>query len=327
MSVFGGIALGGLMNGVSSAIGNAVGMLRDKQMAKLNYQYGEMAADAADARTRALYNDLQSPSALLEQYKQAGLSPSLMYGQGGSAGAHPADGAQGSGASGLAPTTYGVNLMQGAEIALMKAQENKLNAEANKANADANTTNETRELVIQNLQKDIDTKLANISNVNLKNSWQEMVNVMTEVDMITKQQFGYAISQETLNQMKETTRKLKGEADSALAKGEIDQDTIGDQKRYIKAKLNNTLADTLLKKSQGELNEAQVKSLNEHLQIDWKNLELNEKQINEQVNLWIKEQEKMGAEIPKTNSDKIAKWVLGGLDSLAHVAEAVAEFF
>lgn len=248
MGAYGELAFGGLMGGVSSAIGNLVGMARDKQMAKLNYQYGEMAANAADARTRALYNDLQSPSALLEQYKKAGLSPSLMYGQGGSAGAHPADGAQGSGASGLAPTTYGVNLMQGAEIALMKAQEKKLNAEANKANADAKTTEDTRGLVIQNLQKDIDTKLANISNVELKNSWQSMVNVMTEVDMITKQQFGYAISEETINQMKETTRKLKGEADSALAKGEIDQDTIEDQKKYIKAKLNNTIADTLLKK-------------------------------------------------------------------------------
>ncbi len=326
MGAYGELAFGSLMAGASSAIGNLVGMARDKQMAKLNYQYGEMAANAADARTRALYNDLQSPAALLEQYKQAGLSPSMMYGQGGSTGAHPADGAQGSGTSGLAPTTYGVNLMQGAEIALMKAQENKLNAEANKANADANTTNETRQLVIQNLQKDIDTKLANIENINLKNSWQTMVNVMQEVDMITTQQFGYAIAEETLNQMKETTRKLKGEADSALAKGEIDQETIEDQKKYIKAKLNNTLADTLLKKSQGELNDAQIQSLNEHLQIDWKNLDLNEEKIKGQIDLWKKSQGKMDAEISKLNSDKIAKWVLGGLQSLAQVASAVAAF-
>lgn len=44
------------------------------------------AAEAADQRTRALYNDIESPSARRKALMDAGLSPALMYGQGGNGG-------------------------------------------------------------------------------------------------------------------------------------------------------------------------------------------------------------------------------------------------
>lgn len=326
MGTYGAAALGAGVSAVGGMLGNAVGMIRDRQMAELNYRYGEMAANEADKRTRALYNDLQSPAALLKQYGDAGLSPSLMYGQSGSAGASPSSGAQGSGASGLGATTYGINLMEGAQLGLMKAQADKLNAEARQANANADTNEATREATVENLKKDLEVKMANIQNVNLKNSWQSMENVIEEISMISKQQFGYAITQEQYNQLKETTQKLKGEADSALAKGEVDKDTIDTQKTLIRAQLKNIIMDNILKKAQGEMTDAQAKSLLAHIAIDWKNMEATKKQVDEQVNLWIKQQEKLGAEIPKTKSEMYAKWILGGLDSAAHIAEAVADF-
>lgn len=323
---YGAAALGAGISATGGLLGNLIGMERDKQMARLNYQYGEMAANEADKRTRALYNDLQSPAALLKQYGEAGLSPSLMYGQGGSAGASPSSGAQGSGASGLGATTYGLNLIEGAQLGLMKAQADKLNAEARQANANADTNEATREATVENLKKDLEVKMANIQNVNLKNSWQSMENIIEEVSMISKQQFGYAITQEQYNQLKETTRKLKGEADSALAKGEVDQETIDTQKAMVRAQLRNIILDNILKQAQGDMTDAQAKSLLAHIAIDWKNMEATRKQVDEQVNLWIKQQEKLGAEIPKTKSEMYAKWILGGLDSVAHVAEAVADF-
>ena len=51
--------------------------------AAVNYGYGEMAADNAQARTKALYSELFSPEAKVKQLKEAGLSVGMMYGQGG----------------------------------------------------------------------------------------------------------------------------------------------------------------------------------------------------------------------------------------------------
>lgn len=94
-----------------------------------NYKYGEMAADAADTRTRNLYGDLYSPSAQLEQIKNAGLSPSI-YASGGIAGKSGVSGAMGTGAGSVSPQTYGVNPLAAAQLGLIKAQTRNLNSEA-----------------------------------------------------------------------------------------------------------------------------------------------------------------------------------------------------
>lgn len=92
----------GISNGASGIIGNASGILnmlgigRKKQIrqqkemienaAKINYQYGEMAARNAFERQQVLYNRTYQDQSYANQVAQmdaAGLSPSLMYGKGG----------------------------------------------------------------------------------------------------------------------------------------------------------------------------------------------------------------------------------------------------
>lgn len=118
----------------TAAYNNQAAAEREARARAENYKYGEMAANNADKRTRDLYKDLQSPTALLEQYKNAGLSPSLMFGGGGSPGGVTA-GAQGTGATGVNPNTYGaeakVDPMSAAQIALTIAQTKKTEAETN----------------------------------------------------------------------------------------------------------------------------------------------------------------------------------------------------
>lgn len=128
MNAYGEMAFGGLVNAGAGVISNFLAKWREEEARRENYKYGEMAADAADARTRALYNDLQSPYALLQQYKAAGLSPAAMYA--GSGGGAVPQGAQSNGAAGVSPTTYGINPMEGAQVALLEAQTRKLNAES-----------------------------------------------------------------------------------------------------------------------------------------------------------------------------------------------------
>lgn len=128
---------------------------REKTARAENYKYGEMAADSADARTRALYNDLYSPQAQLQQIKDAGLSPSLFYGDGG--GISGQAGAQGSGAAGVSPTTFGAPPLELGEIFKTIAETGLINAEKKKIESETN---------VIDLQKD----------------WQDMVNKQKSVE-------------------------------------------------------------------------------------------------------------------------------------------------
>lgn len=90
-----------------------------------NFYWNEKAADNADKRRREFYADIESPKAQVQQLLEAGLSPSLMYGDmGGSSGtAAP----QGAGVSGAYPSGSMVDPKALAEIELMQAQTKNIN--------------------------------------------------------------------------------------------------------------------------------------------------------------------------------------------------------
>ena len=96
---------GSIANPISGIIGGASGILnmlgvgRKKQIrqqkemvenaAKINYKYGEMAAENAFERQQVLYNRTYQDQSYANQVAQmdaAGLSPGLMYGKGGAGG-------------------------------------------------------------------------------------------------------------------------------------------------------------------------------------------------------------------------------------------------
>lgn len=97
-----GESVSGLASGVIgnvSGILNMLGIGRRKQMrqqkemvenaAKINYKYGEMAAENAFERQQVLYNRTYQDQSYANQVAQmdaAGLSPGLMYGKGGAGG-------------------------------------------------------------------------------------------------------------------------------------------------------------------------------------------------------------------------------------------------
>lgn len=128
--------------------------------AAVNYGYGEMSADSADARTRALYSDLYSPEAKVKQLKEAGLSVGLMYGQGGAGGTSSTAGAQGQGAGGQ-QGKQPIGILQGAELGLMAAQAKKLEAEADNLNQDT----KVKEKQTQKLAEEVAEVKANVARI------------------------------------------------------------------------------------------------------------------------------------------------------------------
>lgn len=92
-----------------------------------NHMYGEWAAEKADLRTRQLYSDFYSPQALMSQYKEAGLSPAMMFG--GTPGQGGMSGAQGTGAAGLQTPYMPISILEAAQVANINAQTDKTKAE------------------------------------------------------------------------------------------------------------------------------------------------------------------------------------------------------
>lgn len=162
--------------GDTSGILNMLGVGRRRQIrqqkemvenaAKINYKYGEMAAENAFERQQVLYNRTyqdQSYASQVAQMDAAGLSPGLMYGKGGAGGGGAGSttgapmGATGAVGAGMAadPNTQLQALMSlrqarmserknEAEINLLNTQARALEAEAGKNREETTTIIEKR---------------------------------------------------------------------------------------------------------------------------------------------------------------------------------------
>ena len=84
--------------GTMDAVGSVINNLNNELQMERTFGYNERAAKNSDTRTRALFTDLYSPEAKVQQLKDAGLSVGMMYSQGGVSGTSSTQGAQGVGA-------------------------------------------------------------------------------------------------------------------------------------------------------------------------------------------------------------------------------------
>lgn len=165
-----GEAVSGILGIANTAINNRMGRDREREARYENYTLNELAAQHADERTRRLYNDIYSPAALMEQYKQAGLSPSMMFG--GTPGQGGMSGAQGAGVN--QPSTYmPMDILQsmlvGSQIEQMQAQTDKIKSETKNINQDT-------------ALKEIQTKFQELSTTQYESEWKLLNTTMTHED-------------------------------------------------------------------------------------------------------------------------------------------------
>lgn len=142
--------LSALMGLGTSVLNNVFAGWREDNARQKNFHYNEMAAENADKRTRALYNDLYSANAQLNQLRQAGLSPSVFFGgQGASGMSVSPNGAEGSGVNGIAPNMHFIDPLTAAQIDNIKADTaNK------KENTESKSIENEIKLLESNLFKD-----------------------------------------------------------------------------------------------------------------------------------------------------------------------------
>lgn len=129
-----GAILGAFAGLGSSIINNLWSDSRTQSDRAANYFMNEQAAALADRRTRALYEDFYSPSALIKQYKEAGLSPSILFG--GTPGQGGMSGAMSQGSQGLQTPYAPFSLLEAVQAANIVAQTDKVKAETKNISKD-----------------------------------------------------------------------------------------------------------------------------------------------------------------------------------------------
>lgn len=165
--------LSGIIGDISS-IGNMLGIGRRRQIrqqkemaenaAKINYKYGEMAAENAFERQQVLYNRTYQDQSYTNQVAQmdaAGLSPGLMYGKGGAGGGGAGSttgapmGATGATGAGIAadPNAKLQALMSLRQVRMSErkneAEINLLNTQADALKAEAGKNKEETQTIIE----------------------------------------------------------------------------------------------------------------------------------------------------------------------------------
>lgn len=308
LSTAGAIGLSAGLGAGGNLLAAGINAIVAKRQQERQFQYNELAADNADKRTRALYNDLYSPAAQMEQIKAAGLSPSI-YASGGIAGKQGVSGAQGAGVA-QAPV-FGVDPIG---AALAGAQIAKTKAETNNINADTNNKKKTNGLIDAQI---IDT----YANAGLKTAQTSLTQVQTGLEQV---QLNIASATESaqvqgvldnlnrvfyesvIAQHEADRRGLLYKKESALFQTEINKSI---------AEYENMLMDLSVKSAGIQLTQAQAKSLLETVNINWYNANTNResahaqgKYLEEQVKQWAVQNE---IDLQKLDQQKTQMWIDG----------------
>jgi len=240
----------------------------NEHAAKLNYEYGEMAADNADARARAFYTDFNSPAAKVRQLQEAGLSTALMYSGGGGVGGSAAatTASQGSGAGGQQGKTP-ESAMQGAQLGLMLAQIRNLNEDSEKKKVEANKlagvdtqalqqSIEESKYRVNKLITEVGNNMLDAANKQLQNTFDAMRN---EIQQKTKNFQINTVKEQWFNAMAQTD-KLTSETAGLNIENSVKFRLLNAQLENIEKNTANLIAMTLQTQAQTNLTELDIKN-------------------------------------------------------------------
>ena len=269
----------GMINGVATGIGNYFGTQKMNETNNLNAQHywnerlqksflaNENAANNAQKRMYQSYFDLQSPKAMVEQLKKAGLNPALMYSQGGMGGQTT------SAPQGTADGNGGINPLGLQQIIDPLTMAKIKNIEADTKNKEADTDKkkeETKtEIFNQNLinsKTELNEIRKQIDNNNLTISTETINDIITKtkteaqqaIEELTKLKLTNGITKETYN---EQITKIKQDSINTITQGEIMQL----EKDKIKATTENIEKDTEKKEKEIEEIKWKCKLLNHEI--------------------------------------------------------------
>lgn len=292
----------------------------------IQHGYNEASADAADRRTRALYNDFSSPSAMVRQLEEAGLSPALMYGMNGASGANVPNGAQGQGV-GLGQVSGATgNIFSGSEVGLILSQARLNEAKAKEAEAgakklgeEAETEGKTREWKIGVLEEQINLMKEQTNTEKTKQDLNKAEQLFKEADAAMtnlhydqeSESWGYRLEyiQGLVDRQCEEIRELVYRNDFKKESWDDLREQLKLENKQLIANISKTVSETELTKEQLKKVQAEVeKTWREATTEKWKGI--NEKEVYERWREGLKNSKEI-AEIYTDGNVRAA--VIGGI--------------
>ena len=255
--------IGGFMNLANTAFSNILNENAADRARAENFKYNEMAADAADKRQRQQFWDLYSIGSQMQQIKNAGLSPSLMYGGTPSPGGS-ASGAQGAGGGNIMPIRANYSL----EGALLAAQIKNLDATAEKTKAETNTINGENARGIAEIQEILSNAGYNKAAEALAEANKDFQELQTFVGWQTADS-DIQTAARTAQKLLHDANKAYEEAVQAGLKTKFDRETYDERVKQVGADLALTYAECALKSSQKEYTDTQKNALKEQILQRW----------------------------------------------------------
>lgn len=260
-----------LVQAGSNAVNTLIQQAFAEHNRKRNYYWNEKAANAADQRQRAQYEDLYSPQAMINQYAAAGLSPSMMMSGGqSSVGGTPA-GTQGS-LNGPYPSGNLIDPVAAAQIANINADTKVKEQQAVNIGADT-------EFTMANIIKAAEeTENYRQQNMLLKLQRDKLQLDIYIKSATTDEEIKQCIEQ--TEQMYQTTKKLRQENQSLLLQNELDSATLQTRIKQAGQEYQTEIAETALTWANVKLSDQQVQSLIDNVAINQQNANINQQNAN-----------------------------------------------
>lgn len=307
-----------------------------------NYEYNEKAAKEADKRQRAQYKDLYSPEAMLQQYRAAGLSPSMMLSGGAPAVGGTAQGNMGSGGGSAFPSTgqtTTANPLFALEMEELKSQIEKNKADANKSNAEAETEkgdNERGKAEIQKLlTENVSLQVANkyTESQTTAQEWQNYITSNTADFSIRQAEY---LSYKSAYEMEETYWKAVKEKQDYEFKKEVFQTRVEAEKQNFV----NLQIEALVKQSNIELTTQQIGKIGHEISLmydesmrGWEKLDIEKADQQKRAELIDKEVSNFERKLEQVDKDLRIKnrnsWfnnINSTIRTIAYSASCVATF-
>lgn len=252
----------------------------EREMLNKSHVLNEESANLADARTRALYEDLQSPAAMREQYEKAGLSVGLMYGGGGAGGGNLQNGAQAQAASQTSTGRFAMRPLMDAGV-LESAMNSALN-EAQTANIAMDTAKKKAETAnisaeLPNIERtglQIEA-ITNELNANVKKTEEETKNIVEMRANILEERGNIKASREL--------REAEKDYNEAMAKlFKTDNETRGELNR---ATINHLKAQAAEARANARKIGLEADFLNDTMKLRWCQLAWDLRSTSFKVNM------------------------------------------
>ena len=213
--------------------------------------------------------------AQVEEMKKAGLSAGLMYGMSGAGGATTNTGSGGSAGQAHAPQAPSMDLQAINQSKLIESQINLNESQAEKNKAEAVKTSGV----------DTDKTKTEVSSLTQGINNMKTVNKLNQIETELKN-LELGIQSEgktyTLNRMKYESEKILGEAESALASGEIDQATRTEKKKIIKEELIAISLDNELRRQGIKKTKHEINSIAQSVLQKWEEIKIKSRGVSAQ---------------------------------------------